>query len=80
MLPGVEPWFMAFWELSTCRAFEGGPIPWTAIQAWPVTHDEAGTFHGAIRDADRAYLAHLSKPREPKPTRVLGPGMLRGKT
>ena len=54
-LPGVMGWFEAFWELSTERRFIGGPIPWSAIDAWPT--DDPETFHACIRAADAAYLA-----------------------
>lgn len=74
-LPGVNEWFLAFWELSTERRFMGGPIPWSAIEAYGA--DDPDTFRACIRAADAAYLNF--KPPEP-PLEVLRPGMLRGKS
>lgn len=39
LLPGLDLYFDAFWELTTCRSFIGmsglpGPIPWSAIDAY----------------------------------------------
>jgi hypothetical protein len=61
-LPGAMAWFDDFWELSTERRFEGAPIPWSAIAAYPVAPSEAETFHRCIRDADAAYLNFRAKP------------------
>jgi hypothetical protein len=62
-LPGVDVWHIAFWELSTERRFPGGPIPVSAIDAWPVP-DDADAFRRAIRKADAAYLEFVSRPPE----------------
>lgn len=78
-LPGVDVWHHAFWELSTERRFPGGPIPVSAIQAWPVPGDEAETFHHVIRRADAAYLDFLAlPPDERKSLPVAGPKLLEG--
>ena len=61
-LPGVMPWFLDFWELSTERKFEGAAIPWSAIAVYPVLPNEAELFHTCIRAADAAYLAFRAKP------------------
>ena len=63
-LPGVGAWVGAFFELSTDRRFIGGPIPWSAIAAYPVAPDEADIFRRCIRDADAAYLAFVNRPAE----------------
>lgn len=63
-LPGVGPWLSAFFELATDRRFIGGPIPWTAIAAYPVAPDEADMFRRCIRDADAAYLDWVNRPPE----------------
>lgn len=63
-LPGLDVWHIAFWELSTERRFPGGPIPVSAIEAWPVPTHEVDTFRHAIRRADAAYLEFLSRPAE----------------
>ena len=79
-LPGVMPWFTAFWEISTERRYPQGPIPRSAIDAWPVHPSEKALFAACMRAADAAYLDFLSKPAEdrasPKP---LEPGFLRKK-
>jgi hypothetical protein len=73
-------WFTAFWEISTERRFPQGPIPRSAIDAWPVDPSERSLFVACMRAADAAYLDFLSKPAEerasPKP---LEPGFLRKK-
>lgn len=75
-IPGVHTWFLAFWELSTERRFPSGPIPWSAIQAYPTSDRDA--FHSAMRDADRAYLEFLSRPEEQRASLpVAGPDLLR---
>ena len=63
-LPGLDVWHIAFWELSTERRFPGGPIPVSAIEAWPVPAAEVDIFRHAIRRADAAYLDFLAKPAE----------------
>lgn len=79
-MSGVGEWFYAFWELSTERRFAGGPIPWTALAAYPVDDDEAEAFRTAIREADRAYLEFLAKPVEERQSMpVAGPQVLRGR-
>lgn len=77
--PGVDAWHFAFWELSTERRFPGGPIPVSAIEAWPVGADEADLFRHVIRRADAAYLEFLAKPPEERQSLpVAGPKILDG--
>lgn len=79
-LPGVLPWFMAFWELSTDRRFPGGPIPRQSIEAHPVEPAEADDFRDAMREMDSAYLRWLDKPAdERKSLPVARSGMLKGR-
>jgi len=77
-VPGVLPWFEAFWELSTDRAYAGGPIPAASIAAWPVDEHERAVFRQCIRAADAAYLEHLSQPTEP-PKGIATPAAVKGK-
>lgn len=78
-LPGVMTWFLAFWELSTDRHYEGGPIPRAALMSYPVAENEAEMFRHVIREADRAYLSFLAKPiEERKSLPVAGPQILKG--
>lgn len=59
-IPGLWPWFLDFWELSTERRYEGAPIPWSALAAYPAA--DAEVFRRCIRAADAAYLAFRAKP------------------
>jgi hypothetical protein len=43
LLPGLQWYFKAFLDLSTCRS-GGGGIPWTAMHDW-------GRIHGITEDA-----------------------------
>lgn len=72
---GLELYYDAFWELSTCRAagMSLGPIPWSAIKDYAETFelDEAqqeDLFY-LVRAMDNAYLDHRSKekPKSPPP-------------
>lgn len=79
-LPGVLPWFLAFWELSTDRHYAGGPIPHSAIASWPVDPSEKKAFAEAMRAADAAYLGFIAKPAEERgPTALASPSAIRGK-
>lgn len=71
---GLELYFDAFFELSTCRqvGFGLSPIPWSAIREYALTYGlddvqtEDLTHH--IRTMDEAFLKHHSrttaKPKE----------------
>lgn len=63
MLPGAQEWLSAFFDLSTERAygFTVGPIPASAIRAWPVDPSEADAFAQCIKAMDRAFLSHGKK-------------------
>lgn len=63
-MPGVDGWFTAFWELRTERRFAEGPIPASAIHAYPVDPAEADSFADAMRACDAALLEFISKPAE----------------
>lgn len=77
-LPGVMPWFEAFWELSTDRAYIGGPIPCSSLAAWPVDPVERDAFRRCIRAADAAYLEHMSQPND-GPKGLATPAAVKGK-
>ena len=64
---GLELYYDAFWELSTCRAtgLALGPIPWSAIKDYAVTFglDEAqeeDLFY-LVRAVDNAFLSYHAK-------------------
>jgi hypothetical protein len=63
-LPGVDGWFSAFWELRTERRFAEGPIPTSAIRAFPVADGEADSFADAMRAADAALLEFINRPED----------------
>lgn len=64
LLPGLEAWVTAFWELRTERHFAEGPIPASAIRTYPVDPAEADDFGAVMRAADAALLDFYSKPAE----------------
>lgn len=69
LLPGLELFYIAFLELSTCRhiGFVSGPIPWTAVDAYATRHrydDELRTeLEHHIHAMDEAYLKYWEKKR-----------------
>ena len=64
LLPGLDAWVGAFWELRTERKFAEGPIPASAIRSYPVCQWEADDFAAVIRAADAALMDFYSKPPE----------------
>lgn len=64
ILPGVDAWLTAFWELRTERHFAEGPIPAGAIRAYPISAAEIDDFSAAMRAADAALMEFYSKPQE----------------
>jgi len=81
IMPGYDRWNIAFWELSTERHISGGPIPSSAIYAWPIPDHERDLFYRCIRAMDRVMLAHYApkKDEETKgvPAGQVRPGMLK---
>ena len=79
-LPGVWPWFVTFWELSTDRRFPGGPIPRQSIAEYPVDASEADDFGNTMRAMDAAYLEWLDKPADERQSLPIArSGMLKGR-
>ena len=68
---GLRMYLDAFWELSTCRGPMGGPIPWTAIDAYcrrlEIDGDHFATMVCHIRAMDTAMLER-EEAKRPKPT------------
>lgn len=62
LLPGLDLYYSAFFDLSTCRplGFAEGPIPWLAIDRYCEANDIEGEqredLHFHVRALDRAYL------------------------
>lgn len=62
LLLGLEFYWTAFWELSSCRpvGFGFGPIPWTVIidyaAAFEVEPDDVSDFIYLIRAMDKAWI------------------------
>lgn len=62
--PAIAPIvFKAFRILSSCRAYELGPIPWTAVYKYGFTSglssDNIGILFELISAVDSAYIAYL---------------------
>jgi hypothetical protein len=72
LMIGLEVYWKAFWELSTCRAIGmmEGPIPWLAIRDYAFDFNLEGLskvrFYAIIRGMDNAYLRLRSKEIEKK--------------
>lgn len=64
---GLEFYWKAFWELSTCRAvgMGEGPIPWDALHSYGlrylITGDEFDRFVTMIKALDVEYLTYRHK-------------------
>jgi len=64
---GLELYWEAFWDLSTCRAvgMGAGPIPWLAIRDYGLTfgldEDQQEDLVYLVRMMDNAYLTHQSE-------------------
>jgi hypothetical protein len=62
LAPGLEPYFGAFFDLTTCRStgWTEGPIPWTAVHFYAEAHNFEGEeredlfYH--VRAMDDAFL------------------------
>ena len=67
---GLEFFYEAFLELSTCRAvgFGVGPIPWVAMDRYARRYGVAGEdfdrFRQLIRALDEVFMAHANKGKE----------------
>jgi hypothetical protein len=68
LLPGLELFYEAFQELSTCRPYIGlegvpGPVPWTAIDCYALANgfDEEGRDYlvKMVRALDDEFLKHM---------------------
>jgi len=64
---GLELYWDAFWDLSTCRpsGFGAGPIPWLAIRDYGLTFgfddEQLEDLFYLVRVMDNAYLEHYKK-------------------
>lgn len=68
---GLEFYFHAFLEMSTCRpiGMGEGPIPWTVVRAYADTYDidtddEFDTLLTVVRELDFVYLGFKSKKQQ----------------
>jgi hypothetical protein len=67
LFPGLEMYYEAFTELSTCRSqgFGVGPIPWTAIDRYGDRHGFLGEgfeyLVRMVRALDDTFLAYSRK-------------------
>lgn len=69
---GMAFYYMAFNDLSTCRAvgMSPGPIPWTAIREYAIQYDldevDFETLVIVINHMDVVFLEHLNKKKPKK--------------
>lgn len=83
ILPGLEMYYEAFTELSTCRpmGMSIGPIPWTAIDQYGLRHGfEADGFEylvRMVRALDDAFLAYSQRKAKEEAAQNAGPGRVR---
>lgn len=67
LLLGLEFYFRAFVDLTTCRSsgWSPGPIPWTDIHGYAIMNgldeEEADTLHHHISKMDNAYLTQIEQ-------------------
>lgn len=67
---GLEPYYIAFWELSTCRpsGFSLGQIPWTAIESYAERQGWVGEQYedlvDFIRAMDNTFLTYQREKQE----------------
>lgn len=76
LLPGLDLFYEAFQELSTCRpymGFEGvpGPIPWTAVESYGAAKgfegDDQDYLEKMIRGLDDEFLIYTREKQGDKP-------------
>lgn len=67
---GLGLYYEAFSELETCRGDWGGPIPWTAIDAYcrrmEITGDQFSNMVAHIRAMDRAISEWRAEQKQNK--------------
>jgi len=56
-------YLQAFWELSTERRFQGGPIPWSQIRLYArengVADELLPLFEHIVRELDEEFVAYV---------------------
>jgi len=73
LLPGLDLFYVAFMDLTTCRSvgFGEGPIPWDKTSEWCDRNDlddeQREDMHFHITRLDTVYLKHRGKQAH-KPT------------
>jgi hypothetical protein len=76
VLAGLEFYWEAWNELSTCRSFgvTAGPIPWLAIDQYcrGMDYELRYVVHKVVRALDRKFLDYAKKEREKKKQRDAG--------
>lgn len=70
LLPGLELYWQAFMELSSCRTtgMGEGPIPWTAVNSWCVRHciEDFDLVYFHVRSMDITFLEFQAEKRKSK--------------
>ena len=70
LLPGLDFFYIAFLELSTCRdvGMGLGPIPWTAMNAYAERYgledDDFAEFTWLLKRLDATYLQQQDEKRK----------------
>jgi hypothetical protein len=70
VLMGLQLYWVAFHELSTCRTIGmgAGPIPWTAIadycDAWEIYGEQRETLFHLVKAMDAAYGEYQAKKKK----------------
>jgi hypothetical protein len=67
---GEELYYFAFLDLGSCRYYEGGEIPWTALKAYAdeydLDEDQRVILYNVIRSVDIWFLEQVEKRAEKK--------------
>lgn len=68
MEPYAELYYFAFVDLGSCRFYEGGEIPWTAIrdyaEEYELDEDQRVILYNVIRSVDIWFLKELHERAE----------------
>lgn len=76
LLPHEIYYFNAYQELSTCRLYDGGFIPWTAVHsyvsAWGGDTDDVEMMSRICHELDELSFADMRERDRNKPTAETG--------
>lgn len=70
MEPQTELYYFAYVDLGSCRNYEGGEIPWTAIKEYAdeydLDEDQRVILYSVIRDVDMWFLKEVQDRADKK--------------